>query len=201
MSFKPLLRRIAAKTSPGRSPSYGEAQVLIALELFSGNGIGRASLGARLGIGEGVVRTLTRHLVTEGLVTISPKGIAISKKGRRLLSEIHSLLPNGVEVPATNDVVGQHSYAVLVKGAAEKVRFGVEQRDAALLSGARGATTIVYTTSGVNIPGIDKDPTPPLTIFLEKEIKPYEGDVIVLGTGDTNIEAITGAYAAALTLI
>ena len=33
MSFKNLLRRVAEKTSPGRTPGYGEAQALRALEI------------------------------------------------------------------------------------------------------------------------------------------------------------------------
>ena len=201
MSFKLLLRRVSEKVSPGRSPSYSEAQVLRALELSSGNGIGRASLGARLGIGEGVVRTLTKHLVTEGLVEISNRGITTSRKGRRLLSEIHSLIPNGAEVPATNDVLGEHSYALLVKGVAEKVRFGVEQRDAALLAGAMGATTIVFKGRSAFMPGMDMEPSQSLLTFLVEGMRPAEGDVIILGTGDTLMEAQIGAYSAALTLV
>jgi predicted transcriptional regulator len=201
MSFKLLLRRVSEKVSPGRSPSYSEAQVLRALELSSGNGIGRASLGTRLGIGEGVARTLTKHLVTEGLIERSNRGITISKKGRKLLTEIHSLIPNGVEVPVTNDVLGEHSYAVLVKGVAEKVRFGVEQRDAALLAGAMGATTIVFKGRSAVMPGMDRDPSPSLLAFLIEGMRPAEEDVIILGTGDTLIEAQIGAYSAALTLV
>lgn len=201
MSFKLLLKRVSEKISPGRPPSYSEAQVLRALELSSGNGIGRASLGARLGIGEGVVRTLTKHLVTEGLVEISNRGIAISRKGRRFLTEIHSLIPNGVEVPTTNDVLGEHSYAVLVKGVAEKVRFGVEQRDAALLAGAMGATTIVFKGRSAVMPGMDMEPSESLLTFLNEGMKPAEGDVVILGTGDTLMEAQIGAYSAALTLV
>jgi len=201
MSFKLLLRRVSEKISPGRSPSYSEAQVLRALELSSGTVIGRASLGARLGIGEGVVRTLTKHLVAEGLVEISNRGITISKKGRRLLTEIHTLIPNGAEVPASNDVLGEHSYAVLVKGLAEKVRFGIEQRDAALLAGAMGATTIVFKGKNAVIPGMDREPSPSLLAFLTERMRPAEGDVVVLGTGDTLMEAQIGAYSAALTLV
>ena len=201
MSFKFLLRRVSEKVSPGRSPSYSEAQVLRALELSSGKGIGRASLGARLGIGEGVVRTLTRHLVIEGLVEISSQGITISKKGQRLLTEIHSLIPKGAEVPATNDVLGEHSYAVLVKGVAEKVRFGVEQRDAALLAGAMGATTIVFKGRSAVMPGMDREPSPSLFSFLFEGMRPTEGDVVILGTGDTLMKAQIGAYSAALTLV
>jgi len=201
MSFKPLLRRVAEKTAPGRSPSYGEARILRALEITSEGCIGRASLGTRLGVGEGVVRTLTRRLISEGLVDVSTRGISTSKKGQKLLKEAHAVIAAGVEAPSTEDTVGDHNYALLVRGAAPRVRFGVEQRDAALLAGARGATTIVFRKGVAIIPGIDRSPVPPLMTFLEEHFRLAEGDAIVIGTGDAAIDAETGAYSAALTLV
>jgi hypothetical protein len=201
MSFKPLLRRVAERSSPGRSPSYGETQVLRALELVSGEGIGRAALGVKLGIGEGVVRTLIKHLLAEGLVEVSTRGVNMSKKGDRLLSDIHSVILRGVEVPPTEDIVGGYGYIVLVRGMASRVRVGVEQRDAALLAGAKGATTIIFTKGEASIPGMDRGPSQPLISFLEKKVRPEEGDAVIVGTGDTSADAWIGAYAAALSLI
>ncbi len=201
MSFKPLLRRVAERSSPGRSPSYGETQVLRALELVSGEGIGRAALGVKLGIGEGVVRTLIKHLLAEGLVEVSTRGVKMSKKGDRLLSDIHAVILRGVEVPPTEDIVGGYGYVVLVRGVASRVRVGVEQRDAALLAGAKGATTIIFAKGEASIPGMDRGPSQPLVSFLEEKVRPEEGDAVIVGTGDTSADAWIGAYAAALSLI
>ncbi|HIH87620.1 TPA: hypothetical protein HA344_00235 [Candidatus Bathyarchaeota archaeon] len=199
MSFKPLLRRIAEKTAPGRSPSYGEAQVLRALETVSGGWIGRASLGERLGVGEGVVRTLIRRLSDEGLIEVSTRGVSISKKGEGLLRDVHSVIATGGEAPATGDMVGSMNFALLVKGGAHGVRFGLEQRDAALIAGARGATTIVFKQGSASIPGMEGGPSEPLLSFIQN-FRPQKGDVVVVGSADNLIEAENGAYAAALTL-
>ena len=201
MSFKPLLRRVAEKTAPGRAPSYGEAQILRALEITSEGDIGRAALGARIGVGEGVVRTLTKRLISEGLIDVSTRGISTSKKGQKLLKEAHSVIIAGVEAPSTKDTVGDYNYALLIRGAASRVRFGLEQRDAALLAGARGATTIVFRKGMMIIPGMERSPTPSLVSCLEDQFSLAEGDAVVIGTGDTAIEAETGAYSAALSLV
>ena len=81
------------------------------------------------------------------------------------------------------------------------VRFGLEQRDAALLAGAKGATTIVFRKGTMTIPGMDRPPTPSLVSCLKEQFSLAEGDAVVIGTGDTAIEAETGAYSAALTLV
>ncbi len=201
MSFKPLLRRVAERSAPGRSPSYGETQVLRALELVSGEGNGRATLGVKLGIGEGVVRTLIKHLLAEGLVEVSSRGVRASKKGERLLTDIHCFILRGIEAPATEDVVGVCGYIVLVRRVASRVHLGVEQRDAALLAGAKGATTITFAGGRASIPGMDRGPSKPLVSFLEENVKPEDGDAVIVGTGDTDAEAQIGAYAAALSLI
>ncbi len=201
MSFKPILNRVAERSAPGRSPSYGETQVLRALELVSGEGIGRAALGLKLGIGEGVVRTLIKHLLAEGLVEVSMRGVKTSKNGGRLLSDIHAVILRGIGAPATEDVVGGCGYIVLVRGVASHVRVGLEQRDAALLAGAKGATTITFVGGRASIPGIDRGPSRSLLSFLEEKVRPEDGDVVIVGTGDTSSDAQVGAYAAALSLI
>ena len=198
MKIRPLLEKIVERSAPGRFPSYKEAHVVKALELASKGGIGRASLGASLGISEGVVRTLVRHLLEEELIEVSPKGISISKKGERFLDEIHSIIKM-VKVPNTTDTIGTYNYAVMVKGAFNKVRLGVEQRDAALLVGARGATTIVYKTY-LWIPGMNRKPEMELSEFIEKNLFPEEEDVVIIGTGDTVLTAEIGALSAAICL-
>ena len=199
MTFKPTLRRIVERSAPGRTPSFNEAQVVKALELASKGGIGRASLGTSIGIGEGMVRTLIKHLSKEDLIEVSPKGVLTSKKGERFLTEIHSIL-RMTGIPNTIDTVGAHNYAVLVKGASKQVRLGVEQRDAAILTGARGATTIVYK-KGLWIPGMDRKPDVKLSEFIENNLHPEEEDVVIIGTGDNVLDAEIGALSAAIDLI
>jgi hypothetical protein len=200
MSFRPVLRRIVEKSAPGRTPSFGEAHVVKALELASGEGIGRAALGARLGVGEGVARTLIRHLRDADLIEVTAKGITTSTRGGLLLRDIRTVIQSVGEAPSTDDTVGRRNYAVLVRGAAGGVRAGVEQRDAALLSGAKGATTIVYGDDP-RIPGMERTPDPALRELVEGAANPKRGDVIIIGTGDSLLSAELGALSAALGLV
>jgi len=199
MSFRTALRRIVERSAPGRAPSFGEAHVIKALELASGEGVGRAALSTRLGVGEGVARTLIRHLREADLIEVTARGLTTSRKGELLLGDIHAVIQRVGVAPATDDTVGGHNYAVLVRGAAARVRAGVEQRDAALLSGAKGATTIVYG-DGARIPGMDRAPDLALR-ELVKGSSPRKGDVAIIGTGDSPLSAELGALSAALGLV
>jgi len=201
MSFLPTLKRIAENSAPGRAPSYMEAQVMKALELASESPIGRAALGERLGLGEGVVRTMVKHLRAEGLIEVTPRGIGVTEAGRRLLDEIGLSISGGLELPGSQDAVGRYNYAVLVHGASGRLRLGVEQRDAALMAGARGATTAVHRGGVFIIPGLGRPLDAALTEAIKEALGPREGSVAIIGSGDSPIEAEIGAKAAALGLL
>jgi DNA-binding transcriptional regulator LsrR (DeoR family) len=201
MSFLATLKRIAENSAPGRAPSYMEAQVMKALEIASESPIGRAALGKRLGLGEGVVRTLVKHMRAERLIEVTPQGIGVAEAGRMLLDEMRLRISGGLELPGNPDAVGRHNYAVLVHGASGSVRLGVEQRDAALMAGAKGATTAVYRGGVFIIPGMGRSLDVALTEALKEALAPREGSVAIIGSGDSPIEAEIGAKAAALGLL
>jgi DNA-binding transcriptional regulator LsrR (DeoR family) len=201
MSFLATLKRIAENSAPGRAPSYMEAQVMKALEIASESPVGRAALGKRLGLGEGVVRTLVKHMRAERLIEVTPQGIGVAEDGMMLLDEMRLKISGGLELPGSPDAVGRHNYAVLVPGASGRVRLGVEQRDAALMAGAKGATTAVYWGGVFMIPGMGRPLDVALTETLKEALAPREGSVAIIGSGDSPIEAEIGAKAAALGLL
>jgi len=201
MSFLATLKRIAENSAPGRAPSYMEAQVMKALEIASESPVGRAALGRRLGLGEGVVRTLVKHMRVERLIEVTPQGIGVAEAGRVLLDEMRLRISGGLELPRSPDAVGKHNYAVLVHEASGRVRLGVEQRDAALMAGAKGATTAVYRGGVFIIPGMGRPLDVALTEALKGALTPGEGSVAIIGSGDSPIEAEIGAKAAALGLL
>lgn len=172
-----------------------------ALEIASESPIGRAALGKRLGLGEGVVRTLVKHMRAERLIEVTPQGIGVAEAGRMLLDEMRLRISGGLELPGSPDAVGRHNYAVLVHGASGRVRLGVEQRDAALMAGAKGATTAVYWGGVFMIPGLGRPLDVALTEALKEALAPREGSVAIIGSGDSSIEAEIGAKAAALGLL
>jgi len=195
------LKKVSKRQTPGRHPSYTDAHVLVALELVSELSLGRASLGRRLGLGEGTTRTMIRHLREEGLITVDRSGIHLAEPGLRLLERLREAMTAGLAVPETPHTVGAHNYAVVVKGAFELIGLGVEQRDAALLSGARGATTLLYDGVSLQMPGMDLDPELSLLRFLMEHMDLEAGDVVIIGTADAPTDAEIGAKTAALELL
>jgi predicted transcriptional regulator len=196
--------KVAEKIAQGRSPSFAEAHVIKALEEIDRKGsIGRLKLSKDLHLGEGEARTLVKHLKNEGLIKISKSGISLSPSGRRLLSGLRTVVSEAVEIPSTPLTVGPLNVTVRVTGMKNSVKYGLEQRDAAIMAGARGATTLVYTKNTLTMPGTGEDVSkhaPSILASLSK-LNLKEGDVIIIGSADEKIKAELGAKAAALELV
>lgn len=196
-----VLERVTSMISAGRAPVYTAAHVLKALEILgSSEGVGRQGLARLMGLGEGMIRTLIRRLRGEGLLEVSRDGMRLSDRGLQVLREIKSII-SSMELPETEIAVGPHNHAVLVKGVAELIRRGIEQRDVALKVGARGATTLIYRGGGLQMPGVEiKIPTE-IQVRLLEGFDVEEGDVIIIGAGESPLTAEIGAKAAALDLL
>ena len=196
-----IMERAALEAAPGRRLTYGVIHVLKALELIGSRvGVGRQQLARELRIGEGSARTLIRRLRDEGLIEVERGGMRLTERGRGILSYFQGLM-RSMSVPSTPSTVSEKNYAVLVRGAAPLIRFGVEQRDAALLAGARGATTLIYDGENFHMPGLKREVEPELSKLLREGLKPEAGDVIIIGTAEEEWAAEMGAKAAALDLI
>jgi len=80
----------------------------------------------------------------------------------------------------------------------------MEQRDAALLIGAKGATTLISRKGKLTIPpeyrNIAKD-FPKISRKIIDSLNPEENDAIVIGSADTLEKAEYGALAAAWNLL
>jgi DNA-binding MarR family transcriptional regulator len=190
----------------GPRASFAEVHVLKAiLELGRSGTIGRGKLGSILNIGQGEVRTLIKRLKDNGLIRIEASGCTLTEKGKREFGGISKTLPWLSQVNARALGIGKSSYAVVIRGKADRVKKGIEQRDAAIKAGASGALTVIYSGGKFKIPdeGTDcevKGPSEPWT-SLRREAEPKNGDVLIISAGDKPSSAEYGALAAALTLI
>ncbi len=194
------LRRISGSSS-GRFPSFTEAHALKALELIGGGaGIGRQQLSSELGLGEGTVRTLLSRMKAAGLLETSRSGAMLTPRGRGLLKRFGELIPAG-EFPETDATIGPRNYAILVRGASNSVNRGIEQRDAALIAGADGATTLVHDGDRLIMPGVEVDVDSTTVKHNIDAFKPDKGDVVIIGSGQNSLEAEFGAKSAALELL
>jgi hypothetical protein len=193
------LHALSGKTAPGRAPEFTPAHAAIALLVIKERSPGRKQLSADLRLGEGTVRNLLRRLNEEGLVSSTRQGVELTAKGEDLLVDLAKFI-RGTPVPRSHLTVGEHNHAVLVAGGAQKVRLGVEQRDHALISGASGATTLIYMDGGFEVPALQDAVEEPVADSI-MGLKPRDGDAVVIGTADDAFSAMLGAYAAGLELL
>lgn len=188
---------MAGKTAPGRTPDFTAAHLLYALSLLRDRRIGRKQLAEDLRVGEGTVRTILSRLSSEVLVEISRPGVSLSSEGMEFLKAIETRLIWGA-FPTTDLTVSECNLFVLVREASNRVRYGLEQRDQALIHGAVGATTIVRSDNQWILPGTGEKVSIDIT---EKRIDPRDGDVFLIGTGVDDFTAALGAFSAALSLV
>ena len=196
-----VLRQVVAKLAPGRPPAYSLAHALMGLELIgAGLGVGRQQLARELRLGEGTIRTMVSRMRGLGLVNASRGGMSLTEKGREILAELAEVMSTS-KIPETSLTVGSNNHAVLVRGASAKVGLGIEQRDAALIAGALGATTLICEGGGLLIPGTSEELDPETRRLILARLSPGEGDTIIIGSSGDPYLAELGAKAAALELL
>jgi hypothetical protein len=80
----------------------------------------------------------------------------------------------------------------------------LKQRDVAMMMGARGATTLVFSQNKLMMPGVTRDIFKDIQSIHEtlvSELKPKENDVVVIGSAGDKISAALGAKMAAFQLL
>lgn len=205
MSFKDFLTALSIKKAPGPAPSFSAFDLIKLLKLLAERGyVGRGKISEILGLGEGTIRTILERLCEAGLVTISRKGCSLTQKGMDVWSAIEEVIPKIIEWEDTELSIAPKNVAILVRGRSEKIKSGIEQRDAAVSGGAKGAITIIYKNERLIIPGVNIDlerEYPEIFNKIMRLMEPRDGDVIIISGGDTFKDAEYGALAAAWSII
>ena len=203
-AFKKYIESLASVKAPGPSTTFSMFHIVCALELLSEKPIGRNKLAELLGVGEGAIRTVIRRLQEAGLITTSKEGCILTEKGRKTWKKFEELFPARGEVEKNDLAHNEYNYAFLVKNIGHKVKSGIDQRDAAIMGGARRAIVIVSRNGNLVIESvsnsIEKD-FPYAASKILKNIKPENNDVIIVAGAETPLKAKRGAFAAAWVLI
>ncbi|MGQ9565392.1 MAG: DUF4443 domain-containing protein [Candidatus Bathyarchaeales archaeon] len=203
MNIKKVLEPVTKEKAPGPTPSFQVFHVIKTLELIANSPIGRGILAKKLEIGEGATRTLLERLKVAGLISTSKAGCFLTKQGKEVWKEIEKVLAAKTRLEQTKLTLSSCNVAILVKNRKNKVKLGVEQRDAAFLAGAKGATTLVVEKGKLTMPkttsNIAKD-FPSIHAVIMKTLKPSDGDAVVIGSAETWEKAEHGALAAAWVL-
>jgi predicted transcriptional regulator len=212
MPLKKQIQALLASDYRGPKAAYGEVDILKALLAIgkSRTNLGRTRLGQLTGLGQGEVRTLIARLKTNGLIEVDAKGASLTEKGKREFAGISKTLPYSSQVEAKPLGLGKFAWSIIVRDNQNKIRTGIEQRDASIRVGADGAITVIYSSGKFMIPSLDKKsanadcealgPSEPWTT-IRSEGKPKNGDVVIVSWANSILLAEAGALSGALTIL
>jgi predicted transcriptional regulator len=200
--LRQFLEEIAGEKAPSPPLKFSVLHMLLALELIAEEPIGRSRLAQKLSVGEGAVRTILRRLEDSGLIVISKAGCSLTEEGLSLWKEYSSIVKK-VEIGKSELSSAEHNFAVLVRNQGYKLKSGMDQRDAAVMAGAKNATTMVLKDGKLVIPSVTNDLVKdfPRAANQLKILKPGEMDVIMIVGSDSSEKSEYGALAAAWTLL
>ncbi len=203
-SLKKFIQGIAGKKAPGPSTTFTVFHIFYALELMSQKPLGRNKLAKKLNVGDGAVRTIISRLRNAGLIETSKEGCSLTKKGLEIWRQFEQVFPKRVEIQKSELSESEFNFAFLVKNSGQKVRSGIDQRDAAIIAGARKALVIVFKNGHLRIESvsdrIEKD-YPKAASQILKQLTPEDNDVIIVAGADSALRAKRGAFAASWSLI
>lgn len=182
----------------GPTPKFSLYHIWKAYQVIETQGpVGRKALADALQIGEGSTRTILDKMIREGSVENTRRGAVLTERGRKRL-ETSGVVTQPVELDGIT--LGKHNCAVLVKGMADRIKLGCEQRDESVRAGATGATTLVVRDGKVVFPGDDNFPDQESVAPLKRMFDIEDGDAIIIGSAFSYEAAEKGAVTAALAI-
>jgi len=202
--FKKFIESLASPKGPGPSTTFSLFHIFYALEFMAEKPIGRTKLAEKLNVGEGAIRTIISRLKDAGLIVTSKEGCNLTDKGLSVWKRFEEVFPKRIKIEKTPLTTSEYNYAFLVKNRGHKVKSGIEQRDAAIMGGARRALVIVSKHGHLVIESvsnsIEKD-FPEAANKILKDLKPENNDVIIIAGADNPLKAKRGAFAASWVLL
>ncbi len=170
--------------------NYTDGDVLLILKMLQQEQIGRKKLSSILGLGEATIRTVFSTMECENFIISTKKGQKITEKGKKYLENVpHFTFPRKVE--GGNLTLSQCNVASLICEFSHRIKNGLEIRDAAIIAGAEGATTVIFSENEFRFPQSTKLP-PAISHYLVEEFSPREGDVLIVATAKTAQKAMRG---------
>ncbi|MFA7080722.1 MAG: DUF4443 domain-containing protein, partial [Candidatus Bathyarchaeia archaeon] len=150
------------------------------------------------------VRTIINRLKEAGLIETSKEGCLLTERGLDTWRQFEEFFPVRVDLPKSELSTSDFNYAFLVKNCGQKVQSGIDQRDAAIIAGARKAMVVVYRNGHLSIESVSDniaEQYPEAASQILKELKPQDNDVIIVAGAETKLKAKRGAFAASWSLL
>jgi predicted transcriptional regulator len=203
-SLKKFIQEIAGKKAPGPSTTFTVFHIFYALELMAQKPLGRNKLAKKLCVGDGAVRTIISRLKSAGLIETSKEGCNLTEKGVEVWRQFEEVFPKRIDIPKSDLSNSDFNFAFVVKNSGQKVQSGIDQRDAAIIAGARKALVIVFRSGHLCVESVSQNiesEYPKAANQLVTELTPKDNDVIIVAGADSALKAKRGAFAAGWSLI
>lgn len=203
-TFKKFIENLARGKAPGPSTSFSMFHFFLALELMAKKPIGRNKLAKELFVGDGAIRTIIRRLKEAELITITKEGCKLTDEGLSVWKTFEAIFPKRLSFGETELTKAGPNFAFLIKDSGHKIKSGIEQRDAAIMGGAKRAVVIVSRENRLVIESISDDVAkefPKAANQIIESFKPEDNDVIIIASADNVLKAKRGAFAASWILV
>jgi hypothetical protein len=202
--IKKLLDIVTRKGS-SKVLSFSIPHVFKALQMLNNQKyVSRGLFCNELHIGEGAVRTLISHLKQDGIVDTIKAGTFLTQKGKKFTKKFSDVITSQCVIKSCNIARGKYNHVFLVKNYSKIICNGMDQRDYAIMYGAKSATTLSFENNKFVFPNETndalKDDVMTKNILLEK-LKPKERDIVIIASSDDPFVSEISAMNSVLTTL
>ena len=196
------LLNIVTRKKTNKVLSFSTPHVFKALQLLSVKKyVSRKSFCDELCIGEGAVRTLISHLKQDGFVDTMKSGTFLTLKGKTLSNKFSDVIPAQCKIDSCNIAREKYNHVMLLKNYSKIICNGMDQRDFAIMYGAKSATTLSFENNTFVFPNefgdALKNDSHTKKVLLEN-LTPEENDIIIIASSDDVIVSEISAINAVL---
>lgn len=196
------LQKIIARKGASKTLTFSMPHILKAIQLLSKERfVSRTKFCKELYLGEGAVKTLIRRLKEGNLVNTTKAGTYLTPNGKKIAGFFEKTIPYEYHIQSSKTVTKKHNHAILLRGYANSIKTGIEQRDYAILYGSEECLTLLYKNENFIFPSDDKEALyddVKTKMLIKKNLHPKEGDVIIISSSRDSFVAEVSAKNSAL---
>ena len=166
--------------------------------------VSRATFGKEIHLGEGAVKTLISHLKEAKMLDSTKSGSFLTERGIKFTKQIQNAIPAECSIKKCKLIPGKNNHAILLRNYSFAIKSGLEQRDFAILYGSSGCVTILFHEGKFIFPRETKDcfeNDKKTKDVLIQELKPKEGDVVIVSSSNDSFVAEISAKNSALSTL
>lgn len=197
-----VLCGMVARKGSSKMLTFGAPHIFKAMRIMlEQKYTGRQSLGSYLRLGAGATKTLVARLRQHGLADSVRAGTFLTPGGVLFAQELFRDIPSQCSLEQCSVAGGMYNHAIMLRDPAGMIRNGIDQRDYAVMYGARGATTLAFEDNKFVFPGEAADcmsEDQDARDALLARLGPGDGDLVIITSADDPFVAEISAINSAL---